>query len=451
MRRIPAALLSLLALSVALRAQQGPDAPPAEPVVAPRQVTASAPLADHHAHLLSPAGARHLSAPVLPAIDLPAELAPLVAAMEAGWNDKVALAALLAEDCFVVTSRDPRWIHGRAAAADFLAGNFAGPYRIAPVACAVEASAGHVAGYFTRVLGDGSISVFGHVLLVLTKTDGGWRVSAETLTFPGPSTREPILAEQLVAQLDDAGIERAAVLSVAYWFGSPEAPSGADELEAVRKENDWTVEQVGRFPERLVAFCSVNPLKDYALQEIDRCAKLPRVRGLKLHFGNSWVDVHKPEHVEKLRQVFAAANERGLAIVVHLWTDPDYGRDEAQIFLEQILPAAPDVPVQIAHCAGGGPGYTDDALEVFAKAIASGDPRTKRLCFDIATVADGQSKEVLQKLAERIRQIGVGRFLYGTDMAPPAARQSWLTFRTTVPLTAEEFQTLAGNVAPYFR
>ena len=107
--------------------------------------------------------------------------------------------------------------------------------------------------------------------------------------------------------------------------------------------------------------------------------------------------------------------------------------------------------MQIAHFAGGGPGYSDEALEVYAKAIAAGDPRTKNLYFDFATVADGQSKEVLQKFAERIRQIGLPRVLYGTDLAPPTARQSWLTFRTTVPLTDEEFKTIAGNVAPYFR
>jgi predicted TIM-barrel fold metal-dependent hydrolase len=280
-----------------------------------------------------------------------------------------------------------------------------------------------------------------------------WRIAAENPTFPGPTAREGVTAEKLIAQLDEAGIERAAVLSVAYWHGSPfMRKAGGDEYANVRAENDWTVREVARFPDRLVAFCSFNPLKDYALEEIDRCAKLPRVKGLKLHFGNSEVDVKNPEHVEKVRRVFAAANKRRLAIVAHLWTmDRTYGREHAEIFLRELLPAAPDIPVQIAHFAGGGPGYTDEALEVFANAITANDPRTKNLYFDIATVADGQSKEVLQKLAERIRQVGLHRILYGTDTGPPPARQSWLTFRTTVPLTDEEFKTIAGNVAPYFR
>jgi hypothetical protein len=30
---------------------------------------------------------------------------------------------------------------------------------------------------------------------------------------------------------------------------------------------------------------------------------------------------------------------------------------QARIFLDQVLPAAPDVVVQVAHFAGSGPGY----------------------------------------------------------------------------------------------
>ncbi len=300
---------------------------------------------------------------------------------------------------------------------------------------------------------NGTTRYFGYFLTSLKKEgDGKWRIAAESLTFPGPTLREPSTAEQLVEQLDEAGIQRAVVLSTAYWYGNPEMYKGEDEYGKVREENDWIGKEVSRVPGRLIAFCSFNPLRDYALEELDRCAKHPHLKGLKLHFGNSRVDVRNPEHVEKARRVFAAANERRLPIVVHLWTvDKTYGREDAEIFLGKILPAAPDIPVQIAHFAGGGPGYTDEALEVYAKAIAANDPRTKNLYFDFATVADGQSKEVLKTFAERIRQVGLKRVLYGTDLAPPTARLSWLTFRSTVPLTEEEFKTIAGNVAPYFR
>ena len=169
---------------------------------------------------------------------------------------------------------------------------------------------------------------------------------------------KPIDADALVSLLDAAGIRRAAVLSLAYILGDPKS-TAVDEYEKVKAENDWTSAQVARFPDRLVAFCSVNPLKPYAFDELSRCAKDPRLRrGLKLHFANSRVDYHNRDHIERVRKLFAAANQYGMAIVAHMRTSISakipYGADEARIFLNEIVPAAPDVPVQIAHLAGAG-------------------------------------------------------------------------------------------------
>jgi predicted TIM-barrel fold metal-dependent hydrolase len=117
---------------------------------------------------------------------------------------------------------------------------------------------------------------------------------------------DPIDAGALIAHLDDAGIARAAVLSVAYTFGSPNR-TVEHEYDQVRATNDWTNRQVARFPDRLRGFCGLNPLRDYALEELARCAQdrsLRHVRsGLKLHFGNSVVDYHDPRHVAQLQRV----------------------------------------------------------------------------------------------------------------------------------------------------
>ena len=80
---------------------------------------------------------------------------------------------------------------------------------------------------------------------------------------------EPITAADLIALLDAAGIRRAAVLSQAYAFGNPNrTPQVQNERARVVEENDWTSHEVARFPDRLVGFCGVNPLRDYALEEI---------------------------------------------------------------------------------------------------------------------------------------------------------------------------------------
>jgi predicted TIM-barrel fold metal-dependent hydrolase len=100
-----------------------------------------------------------------------------------------------------------------------------------------------------------------------------------------PGSRLPSSAQALVAFLDSAGIRRGVVLSVAYQWGGYSRTT-ENEYEKVKAENDWTARQVALYPDRLVAFCGVNPLRAYALEEVARCASDPRLRtGLELQFG----------------------------------------------------------------------------------------------------------------------------------------------------------------------
>jgi predicted TIM-barrel fold metal-dependent hydrolase len=268
-------------------------------------------------------------------------------------------------------------------------------------------------------------------------------------------------ADYLVAQLDAAGISRAVVLSVAYSFSNPNKTPVRDEYSHVMDENNWTSAQVAKYPHRLLGFCSVNPLRPYALQEIARCARDANLRtGLKLHFGNSDVNVDNPDHLARVRRVFRAANEHHMAIIVHMHANIDhhrpYGAEEARIFLEELLPEAPDVIVQIAHLAGGG-GYddpeTDAALSVFVKAIERKDPRMKNVYFDVCGIAlPGMWEDKAGLLVTRIRQIGTNRLVYGSDAAtadnrPQDALKRW----HSLPLTQKEFRAIDSNVAPYVR
>jgi predicted TIM-barrel fold metal-dependent hydrolase len=280
--------------------------------------------------------------------------------------------------------------------------------------------------------------------------------AAGVRSTPGP---QGIDARFLIAQLDAAGIQRAVVLSVAYSFSNPNKSAVADEYADVMAENDWTSGQVGKYPDRLLGFCSVNPLRPYALDEIARCAKDPNLRsGLKLHFGNSDVDVDNPEQLAQLRRVFRAANQHRMAIAVHMHANIDhhrpYGTKEARIFLEQLLPEAQDVTVQIAHLAGGG-GYddpaVDKALSVFVEAIERKDSRMKNVYFDACGIAmPGMWEDKAGLIVKRIRQIGINRVLYGSDAAtsddlPKVALERW----HELPLTPKEFRRIESNVAPY--
>jgi predicted TIM-barrel fold metal-dependent hydrolase len=274
---------------------------------------------------------------------------------------------------------------------------------------------------------------------------------------------EPVAAAALIAHLDRARVERAAVLSTAYLCADP-TRTVPDEDAQLKAANEWTGAEVARFPDRRRGCGGLNPLRAYALAELARCAAAPHLRsGLKLHCQNSRVDYHDPRHLARLQRVFGAANGHGMAIVVHMRASTAahlklrYGRDAARIFLDELLPAAPDVPVQLAHLCGGG-GYGDplihQAVSVFLEAIARGDPRVRRVLFDVtATVNFRTPLEDLVLVARHVRGLGVERVLYGSDRSDaegtgPTPRKGWAAFRM-VPLSEAEVRTIAGNVAPY--
>jgi len=426
------------------------------------------PKVDHHQHLLSPdlapIMARGEDSEFQPVV-LPPDMADLLRRRTAAWNDSAGLAQLYSDQVVLAQYADQTLllqdaiITGRGAVSDYLARRvFARPYAITPYAYSESGSVRHIAAIFARTQPRGDVRDYRHVagalFTVAKQSDGPWRITSETIKFPGPPTYKSVDADALVKLLDEAGIERAVVLSGAYIYESPTLPKLNDAATRLRAENDWTAREVARHPTRLIGFCGINPLTDTALPEIQRCAALG-LKGVKMHFNNSGVDLSNSTHVARVQKVFAAANRLKLPIVVHLATgNLAAGRSNAEVFLQSILPQAPDVVVQIAHMAGSGPGWNDEALDVFAKAIQAKDPRTRNLYFDVATVADLQGSDRLELLARQIRQIGPERVLFGSDAVfggRKTPNEEWGTFRGMVPLTDAEFAVIRDNVAPYLR
>src|SRR5262245_15688499 len=282
--------------------------------------------------------------------------------------------------------------------------------------------------------------------------------SLMTTTPPVAAVKQRTAAD-LIAQLDAAGIKRALVLSTAYIFEQP-SRTVDHAAEKLKRDNDWTSKQVAQFPNRLVGFCGLNPLKDYALEELARCAADPNLRrGLKLHFGNSVVDYHSPDDIAQVQRVFRAANDRRMAIVAHVRASVTaklpWGREEASIFLNELLPAAPDVVVQVAHLAGAGSPQDEgaqQALEVFVDAVVRNDPRTRNLYFDATTLGEPPTPANAQRWAAAIRRLPT-RVLFGSDATTAAATPGgvWASMRKLLPLTGDEFKGIANNTPPYMQ
>ena len=266
-----------------------------------------------------------------------------------------------------------------------------------------------------------------------------------------------------VAALDSAGIRRGVVLSNAYFFGIPDVEV-EDEQARTRAENDFVARQVSQHPDRLVGFFSVNPVAEYAIEEIERLADRPEFVGLKLHLGNSNVDLRDSTDVRRLRAVFARANEAGLAIVIHIGgRSADFGAADAEAFLSEVLPAAPDVAVQLAHMAGPGgfgPG-TQASFETFVAAIERDAEATENLLFDLSGVphpismAQGDTtlirriEELNGAFLEAARAVGFDRVVFGSDYPSISVARYFQGIRETLALSDAEFRDLVDDPAPY--
>ena len=265
-------------------------------------------------------------------------------------------------------------------------------------------------------------------------------------------------ARALLVELDAAGIDKAVVLSAGYSF-SDERKGLPDPDRLTREENDWTSAQVASAGGRLVGFCSANPLRPAALAELERCLTLPGMRGIKVHFGNSGVTLRNPAHAARMAELFALAERRRAAVLVHMRArgGENFGAEDGQLLLDRLVTVAPSIEIVVAHFGGAGPGYpmqADSVMAVFGAAAQRRDPRMRNIYFDVATaVTEETSPDVGALVAQRIRQVGADRVLYGSDLTPPGGsiRSGWSVFRDRVPLTPEERQTIAANMTRFVR
>ena len=258
----------------------------------------------------------------------------------------------------------------------------------------------------------------------------------------------PLTVDDLLTDMDAAGVERALLMSTAYLAESPMmVPVRSDAADLIRAANDFTVGLARSHPDRLTAFISVNPLTPTALPEIARWADDPLAPGVKLHLTNSDVDLRDPVDVAALAAIFRAAAVNHKTIMIHMRTRAvDYGAQDVRVFLEQVLPQAQGASVMIAHSGGWG-GLDDNtwaAMTAFAEALEQNQEASRGLYFDLAQVFDiGASDEDLARLVGLMRRIGIERFVTGSDWPFSGPLDGYLNGAfARLPLTAAEQMVL---------
>jgi predicted TIM-barrel fold metal-dependent hydrolase len=249
------------------------------------------------------------------------------------------------------------------------------------------------------------------------------------------------------------------LVSMAYLWSTPGFSDSA-ERSNVARENDFVAGLARKDPGRLFAFCAVDPLAPYAVEELVRCRREMGAYGLKLHLATSGVDLSDPRHLARVREVLEAASAQGMPVLVHLAAPPgDAGDESAALLIDSVLVTGPPLEITIAHLGtSGGYGFTTSAIvRRFAEALRSRpELRKDRVWFDISAVAlTTESEQVpaltpqdFTSLAADLEDLGLERVVFGTDYPAFNSVAYMGLLESELPLTREELIHIAGNGVP---
>lgn len=223
------------------------------------------------------------------------------------------------------------------------------------------------------------------------------------------------------------GTDRFNLISMAYLFGNPEFGKVEDVRKAVEAENDFAAAAKSTDPQNIKAFCGIDPLRDFALEEAKRCFEKLKIDGLKLHFNASQIYLTEPEHLEKVRPIFTFAAENGLPVLLHFDNShPKFGETDVNLLVDEILLKIKPVKLVLAHfgTSGGFSDKTKKVLSAFIKRLKE-EPKLAQhsVLFDISAVAldkdtDGVSKlsdEQFLEVKEYAGKLGFDKIVFGTD------------------------------------
>ncbi|MGE0632254.1 MAG: amidohydrolase family protein [Pseudobdellovibrionaceae bacterium] len=242
---------------------------------------------------------------------------------------------------------------------------------------------------------------------------------------------EPVVtAETIITQIDQAGISSAAIYSDAYFF---------EERAAAMRENNFLAAEVAKFPKRLIGFCSVNLKMTWIIEEVERCAKVLKMRGLKLHPQANGLDLRDPKTLSLIPPILEKAGELGLPVVFDsVWMD-------SRITLEmiKIIVRFPKTKVILAHSLFKD--YRDLSIAALLYQMNSEVPRNIYVDLSAISIFYADSPE-RENLVWHLRQFGIDRVLMGSDY-PAFTPIDTLNALRKLPFTEAEITAITSRNA----
>lgn len=201
-------------------------------------------------------------------------------------------------------------------------------------------------------------------------------------------------AEELIQSMDKAGIEKSVVCNIGWTMH-----------DYCVETNDYIIESVNKYPDRLIGFCSVQPLaEEAALNEIQRCAEAG-IKGI----GEMRPDVQLFNLMDtQMTEPFAELLQKNNMMLMLHCSEPvghEYpGKGSVTPdFVYSFIKEYPKLKIICAHWGGGLPFYA--LMPEVKKAL-------KNTWFDSAATEYLYEGAVYETTASLV---GEDKILFGTD------------------------------------
>ena len=232
-------------------------------------------------------------------------------------------------------------------------------------------------------------------------------------------------AEELIASMDKAKIDLSVALNIG-WVSQ----------ELCRETNDYILDSMSRYPDRLIGFCSIQPeAGDAAIIELERCAKAG-ARGV----GEIRPDVQGFDLTDKtiMKPLVDTVVEHNLIFLTHSSEPVGHqyigkGKITPDILYSFIV-NSPDLKLVCAHWGGGLPFYA--LMPEVARALTN-------IFFDTAATIFLYQAGIFQQVSDII---GSDKILFGSDY--PLIPQSRIMAQIqSLELAAEDKAKILGGNA----
>ena len=201
-------------------------------------------------------------------------------------------------------------------------------------------------------------------------------------------------ADELVASMDKDGVDISVIVNY-----------GWTTHELCVETNDYILESIARYPQRLVGFCAVQPQSyEAAIAEVERCAK-GGIRGVgEMRPDMQLFDFRDEEVMEPFIEVM---RKHKLILLTHASEPvghhyPGKGSITPDV-LYPLITSFPDITVVCAHWGGGLPFY---ALMPEVKRAMS------NVFFDTAASPYLYTSQIYNQVTQLV---GADKILFGSD------------------------------------